>query len=678
MRKLLLTVLGVLSLHCMGQDVIEEVSYVSNQTIAKLYGLPIKRTVSGGTKINVDFVGGWTKDMEGAFTYACKLWEEAIPTTFPIRIKAVLDNTKSVNNGVLSKVGRQDLQHNFENGWEGSGYPYTTCSTWRQIKATKFHEFSGLSNTEIYDSVLTDVMFNGYDITITYYNGDDGLVNNCSFSLGEEIDNNLYDFVSLVLRDLAKGFGITWVQRNTMGGQLRVIPARILPYESHILSRIGYDGDNTKALQEVTKGSIEISDGGIEWEIYAPTTWDSERSLSYFIPDQDKKLTQLLSYEFGRGSVVRDFSDTHTLDFFRNILRWKGDILVGDNGGSSLNEKKTSTEDVVPYKGVLTVPTTNSTYMIDQSLENDNLIGNGDMQIHSIGVAEEDSVLLDSLYIYHPGYGVEYAMLRNFAVSLLLNNGKWDVVYSDVVGSESLSIPTNNFVLHYDIEEYARSCDGYLRCRVTENSYNANKRKFEYTTSYHVLDYLPQKIEMAKSRVRPYFDEEDYYRDVEYGIKNLEGTTKVIVSQLDEGSDLPYYYEITDFKKGYFVATVDREFTSTFVVTSYNKNGSTSSETFVQEPLTPVSQLNLDFTVNENDIDVFSSSRKLSDKQLISSYQINKISSNQIRTMNAEETEVILPNEKNSIDISSLDKGMYTLTVTDIKGGIHSIKFVKD
>lgn len=87
MRKLLLTVLGVLSLHCMGQDVIEEVSYVSNQTIAKLYGLPIKRTVSGGTKINVDFVGGWTKDMEGAFTYACKLWEEAIPTTFPIRIK---------------------------------------------------------------------------------------------------------------------------------------------------------------------------------------------------------------------------------------------------------------------------------------------------------------------------------------------------------------------------------------------------------------------------------------------------------------------------------------------------------------------------------------------------------------------------------------------------------------
>ena len=109
MRKLLLTVLGVLSLHCMGQDVIEEVSYVSNQTIAKLYGLPIKRTVSGGTKINVDFVGGWTKDMEGAFTYACKLWEEAIPTTFPIRIKAVLDNTKSVNNGVLSKVGRQDI-----------------------------------------------------------------------------------------------------------------------------------------------------------------------------------------------------------------------------------------------------------------------------------------------------------------------------------------------------------------------------------------------------------------------------------------------------------------------------------------------------------------------------------------------------------------------------------------
>ena len=46
--------------------------------------------------------------------------------------------------------------------------------------------------------------------------------------------------------------------------------------------------------------------------------------------------------------------------------------------------------------------------------------------------------------------------------------------------------------------------------------------------------------------------------------------------------------------------------------------------------------------------------------------------------MDMEETENTLPNEKNSIDISPLDEGLYTLTVIDIKGGIHSIKFVKD
>ena len=40
--------------------------------------------------------------MKGAFEYACKIWEEAMPTTFPIKIKAVLDENSIT--GSLSKI----------------------------------------------------------------------------------------------------------------------------------------------------------------------------------------------------------------------------------------------------------------------------------------------------------------------------------------------------------------------------------------------------------------------------------------------------------------------------------------------------------------------------------------------------------------------------------------------
>ena len=108
---------------------------------------------------------------------------------------------------------------------------------------------------------------------------------------------------------------------------------------------------------------------------------------------------------------------------------------------------------------------------------------------------------------------------------------------------------------------------------------------------------------MSKSKVLP--PEDEYYRDVEIGLKDIEGVTRVVVSQLDEGNDMPYQYEVPDFRKGYFTATVDREFTSTFTITAYNKNGSTKSETYVLQPLTPTTSIDLKFNVNNDQIKVF-------------------------------------------------------------------------
>lgn len=154
-------------------------------------------------------------------------------------------------------------------------------------------------------------------------------------------------------------------------------------------------------------------------------------------------------------------------------------------------------------------------------------------------------------------------------------------------------------------------------------------------------------------------------------MNNLEGVTRVVIEQLDEDNTVPYYYEVPDFQKGYFIATVDKELTTTFTITSYNANGSTTN-TYVMPPLTPTDNLQLQFSVNDNSISVHSKGKRDSRKSLILSYQILDYS-----TGNIYRTGVSNCSSVNTIDTSTLEKGVYLLVIKDIKGNTHSIKFIK-
>lgn len=86
-RKLVqLTFLALLGLTANAQEGTNKV-YASEgaaQTILEESGA---REILGGTKINVKYIGSKISlPMKGAFEYACKLWEEKMPTTFPLNI----------------------------------------------------------------------------------------------------------------------------------------------------------------------------------------------------------------------------------------------------------------------------------------------------------------------------------------------------------------------------------------------------------------------------------------------------------------------------------------------------------------------------------------------------------------------------------------------------------------
>ena len=160
---------GLLCMPLQGQEYVEDVSVLSEAVVPKELNLPIVRTVYGGTKIIPIYEGNWTNEMKGAFEYACKIWEEAMPTTFPIKIKVVLDETNSMylNKSVLSSILTKVHSH----AGESFSYdPFSAVSTVMQIKGTFYDEFSGKSQTHIYDGILDETMFLEPDVVIRYYN----------------------------------------------------------------------------------------------------------------------------------------------------------------------------------------------------------------------------------------------------------------------------------------------------------------------------------------------------------------------------------------------------------------------------------------------------------------------------------------------------------------------------
>lgn len=672
MRRFIFVLMQVLVVPVMAQNLIENDNYVSNETFPQSYGLPTVRSVGGGTKFIVSYEGDWSNDMKGAFEYACKIWEEVMPTTFPIHVKAILDDKRNTN--ALSKVSVETKIHDFKTE-KYSYYPMTRRSTWLQMKGTKFAEYIGKYDTNTYDYVLTMDMFNEPDVIITYYNIQNKIKDDCSFSIDETTDNNKYDFVTLVLRDLAKSFGLSWRYKNIKLWPSIFDDNIITPYEKYIIMALGYYDagmNQSTMIDKATQGSLSIKGFLHSWNLYAPKIWNAEKSLSCFMLEPERKLSRLLSSNFGKGSVIRDINDSYTHDVFVDLLNWRGDIAVGiHEGGNFVRESSQTTNNVVGYKGDIVIhPQEYRQKVMDgfQSKYNSSSFKSKDMTNDSISKI---------IVKYHPNYnGKDAKATYGGNVALLLNDGTWDIVYT--FGSNfTNTISTSDFIMHKSNKEYARTTDGYLRCRINETKYSYTTRDLVTTSRYYVLDYIPQVAVMSKSKVLAAENEEDYYRDVEIAYKNIEGTTRIVVSQYNEGEDVPLQYALQDIKSGKFTATVDREYSTTFVITSYNKNGSTTSENYVLPPLTPLNNLKLFFAYNNMLIKVTSDSRRMHNKTLIKSYEIVPVDVKATQNTTRRIKCVLIPRYLNTINISSLTAGIYTLNVIDVFGKTHSFKFVK-
>ena len=653
------------------QTLIESDSYGLDQYIEKCTDIPVVRKINGGTvfKITYEPEELWDNSMKGAFEYACKIWEEQLPNNLPINIHAKIGTIRGTVAGqkLLSKVSPISYY-----------YDHQEESPSSRIKYVLLAESNTGQNVTFNDSVKNAEFFTKPDITITY---NKSLLNEFSYSLyATPVDK--YDFVTVALRDIAKGLGFASSFTADSSTHTFHMTSRALTcYEKVIREAIGTE-DASAAYVNSTQGELNITVpyyGNLK--LYAPTSWQNGISLNYFVPDSTKNISELLTYDFGKGSVIRNIVDDYD-KLFESLHGWQTyNVATGYN--QFVINATGSTSNVINYNGSITVNanTTLNPIAVVNGVLPDNAFDNGSSYTNS-NEFDIQSYLAPYKYMY-PNEQVNDMWCGRLFISLLKKDGTWDVVYRRNTSIYDLPYEINMSDLNIDsdYDKYQRTCDGYIRCRITrytqEYDYLYNRPFYNVQTSYYVLDYLPQKVKMGflassnveNASVQQTAYDNEYAQDIKINIKGLEGVERIRVEQLDEGNELPISYEIPDFKKGYFTATVDKELYTQFVVYSFNKNGYAKSEEFVVEPLSPVEEfcrVRID-----NDLIKLSLYERVT-KQYETTYAIYSNLPNSVNKIK----QGVVDTSNCLINISDLEKGCY---IMDIQSGKRHqcVKFVK-
>lgn len=638
---------------------IENYTYGTDVVSEECHPLPYSREITGGTIILCNYVGDWTEDMKGAFEYACKIWEETLPSCPPIKVTAKLGKIRGAGNGkTISKVNMTTLD------LPESG-PKIALS---RIKNVLLQDFNACWSNQFYNEISSKSIMDLPDFSITY-NTD--CLDEISFAINENpIDK--YDFVTIVLRDIARGlgFGSSFTANPTK--EELYLPLDCTPFESHIRKALNYTTDASTAYTKATQGILPINiDNYGTLALYAPNPWENGMSLNFFIPDSLKPITELLTYNFNKGLLIRDIADSKYDALFRELLYWKRDIVVGPISGGAREEG--STDNMLPFKGNFTMPF--PSYM-ETSLSPQIKF---QQEIPFYNNFNSDSYC----YPYSFFYSGETPMPESITIAILLKDGSWDLVYNKSYSNYfGQPLDIDALELNFPIDDYARTADGCLKYRFAKferkRDYLYNRTYYEGKVVYYARTYLPQRISFGFSKIHDSgsmlissFDSQndDFLIDIEVAMKNLEGTTRVVVEQLDYGERVPFAFEVEDFQKGYFIATVDKEFPTKFTVIAYNQNGTTRSNLIEIPPLFPT-DIAYSLKHEGNQLQLTAARRTIPTKQL--HYDI--------RPLTTIATTATLCGETDShgmIDISELTTGMYVLSIRDGGNTPHSYKFIK-
>lgn len=647
---------------CISAKSMEYTSVVPSVANEEVYdfvsGLQIKRQIAGGTVFKVNYDSNVPIRLKGAFEYACHILEEYIPTCTPITVSV---GWKSLNSSIDGKKTISEIDIRTVNLEESLGDTPTS-----QMKRIMLNETSMDGIITFIDSIsdfniIEDI--NSPDIRIVY---NSYLNTSYSYTI-DETPTNKYDFVTIALRDLLRGLGVVSnLIKDPAKNVLKRDTETVLPFEYSVAYAIR--GNNEEEIfKNATKGEAYLSGTSLEnafLTLYAPNNWIDNVSLNYFVPGNNCKISSVLRYDFGKGAVIRDLADKSGVLFANNYLGWGyANCFVGEGSGDITSEGG-STDNFIPFNSNL--------------LNNRSTIIESEISKHPEESQQELSVrerIIKYFKQFHPFYPGASNDELGGSVSLLKKDGTWDVVYHE--GAFYPAIDTRTWTLHCENDEYARTCDGYLRCRWT-NAYFTGGPEANYSVKYYVVDFLPQAIEATATEV-------DIYtpviipprnsparlgakkKNLYVSYKNLEGTKLVLAEIWEEGKIDPYYVYVEDFKSGYTTLELDNTCKQTITFYSYNDNGMTKGEVIEYEPTYLPWRPLANCVQKANTLQLVTEENQAISGYKYMIYSLSSTSAAPILSGTAE--------DMGEIDISSLSAGLYAIRYSDENGDGGTLKF---
>lgn len=673
-----LKLLSILLLLCLNSRIATGETLTSDNYVTEVFKgvnieMPNYREINSGAKFVVTYDDNCPAELQGAFEYAVKLWEEVLPLVAPVKINVSCLPLRGTNN-LISKVLLT------ADDYEGERVDMYKCPT-TMVKSVLLQEYHRGQFNRFYTQLGDLSCLNETDITITY---NQNMMDLCSFSLDGDANINKYDFVTVAMRDIAIGLG--FFSDFTANVKDKVLvnrgPVKFIPFKSHIFDALGTT-DLKVAYTNATKGSVKVSlrnwlDHQFETlSLYAPQNWVNGLSLRYFIPETGKPISQLLTYDFGKGYVFRDLTANNWDDIFCGALDWRKEVVTGLGGGSV--SQIGSTDDKLPYTGQVSLSFNSKDKAMFLQKEDKEVKSATKFNSNTPQSTQNLNLLSIEQYckqydLFSPNGPVDGCI----SLSVLKKDGSWDCIYITEDSEQPITVNIENISLTYPETEYARGTTGGLRYRLTKctSNYGASQPNYSYRVKYFTRDFTPQQAKIKYTKELSSLesartigdDNDDYFVDVKVGIANIEGTTKVIVEQLDEGESLPFQYDAEDFRNGYFIANLDREVSTKLTVISYNENGFKRSNTIT---IPPVGYQVKDITFKKTGDQIILDgipSKSLEYGEW--SYSINNLT-NESALVNSHKLD------NKTIEVSDIPSGIYVLTLHDHNSNVSHFKFVK-
>lgn len=592
--------------------------YGTDKTACRI-DLPAARKVYGGTIIKAVYGNlGINNTMRSAFEYACKLVEENIPTAYPLKVSVSLKDFKDDNS--LASVETFPFGIHTDKAYD------------------KRHKQTYGNPTFETDEEGLDFFRDSYDAKITFsstqpfdYNLD---VNG--------LDPDKYDFVTVAIQALLKAVGFTCQADESNGALVKS------SMENQFTTML-LQGTPEENYQLATSGNAYIepqsTHSGQKWLLASDAPYQPGISLSYFA-DSDNEESAIMQYGISKGSYIRHIGSA-IQDFF-SFCGWDRPILTGM---SSTTIEGGNSSDVIAFQG---------------------LASNGSKSQSAAHVASSQTEETLDEYLSPRS---ELGITGN---SVLLKDGSWET-YDDLTKL-------------LDNEKYARTADGHLRLKsvTTSNSWGPNGGYTNYKVKYKLYGYIPQKPAVAINQVSLSPTEEvanikklrsfgslvttsDLYLNLEVGIKNLEGTSQIMVEQTDADYPLPYTYAVNDVHSEKFTAYINKKYASTFLITYINANGQTTSDTltvnYVNTPLKSLLMKHPYVDLESQDGEINYKVKSGSTSGL--NYTISSL------TTGEQKGTGRITDEEGSINVSSLNSGNYVLSVYNEGEKVGEIKWNK-